>query len=106
MKLREAKLLQDDPAVAEALNNLAQLLKGHQPPYKGRAPHAPGAQEWIEKSFGPEHPNVAIDLNDLAGLLTGTNRLEAAEHLCRRMVGIFLDFTRPPVTRIRTSTRP
>ena len=44
MKLREAKLLQDDPAVAEALNNLAQLLKGHQPPYRGRAPHAPGAR--------------------------------------------------------------
>ena len=47
-----------------------------------------------EKSYGPEHPNVAIDLNNLAGLLKGTNRLEAAEPLSRRMVGIFLDFTR------------
>ena len=28
-----------------------------------------------EKSFGPEHPNVASDLNNLAGLLQATNRL-------------------------------
>ncbi|MCP4285189.1 MAG: tetratricopeptide repeat protein, partial [Gammaproteobacteria bacterium] len=39
------------------------------------------------------HPNVARDLNNLALLLQATNRLEEAEPLSRRMVGIFLLFT-------------
>ncbi len=34
-----------------------------------------------EKSFGPEHPNVAIRLNNLALLLQDTNRLAEAEPL-------------------------
>src|SRR5947199_589516 len=37
-----------------------------------------------EKSFGTEHPNVAIDLNDLAQLLRHSNRLAEAEPLMRR----------------------
>ncbi|MBI4490635.1 MAG: tetratricopeptide repeat protein, partial [Deltaproteobacteria bacterium] len=41
-----------------------------------------------EKSFGPEHPNVAIDLNNLAGLLKDTNRLVEAEPLMRRALSI------------------
>ena len=32
-----------------------------------------------EKSFGPEHPNVATGLNNLAELLQDTNRLAEAE---------------------------
>ena len=36
-----------------------------------------------EKSFGPEHPNVAIRLNNLALLLSATNRLAEAEPLSR-----------------------
>jgi hypothetical protein len=47
-----------------------------------------------EKSYGPEHPNVAIDLNNLAQLLKDTNRLEEAEPLMRRHLIIFLRFTR------------
>jgi hypothetical protein len=31
-----------------------------------------------EKSFGPDHPNVARDLNNLAELLRATNRLSVA----------------------------
>ena len=34
-----------------------------------------------EKSFGADHPNVAIDLNNLAKLLKDTNRLAEAEPL-------------------------
>ena len=41
-----------------------------------------------EKSFGPEHPNVAIRLNNLAQLLQATNRLAEAEPLMRRALAI------------------
>jgi Tetratricopeptide repeat len=47
-----------------------------------------------EAVYGPEHPKVAIRLNNLAQLLQDTNRLAEAEPLSRRMVGVFLDFTR------------
>ncbi|MDA1139099.1 MAG: tetratricopeptide repeat protein, partial [Planctomycetota bacterium] len=46
-----------------------------------------------EQSFGAEHPNVAIRLNDLALLLKATNRLAEAEPLMRRAVEILLKFT-------------
>ena len=41
-----------------------------------------------EKSFGPDHPNVATDLNNLARLLQDTNRLAEAEPLMRRALAI------------------
>ena len=41
-----------------------------------------------EKSFGPDHPNVAISLNNLARLLQATNRLTEAEPLFRRALAI------------------
>ena len=41
-----------------------------------------------EKSLGPEHPNVAIRLNNLAALLQATNRLAEAEPLMRRALAI------------------
>jgi tetratricopeptide (TPR) repeat protein len=41
-----------------------------------------------EASFGPEHPNVATDLNNLAQLLYATNRLAQAEPLMRRALAI------------------
>ena len=37
-----------------------------------------------EQSFGPDHPKVATDLNNLAHLLQDTNRLTEAEPLMRR----------------------
>lgn len=43
-----------------------------------------------EQSFGTEHPNVAIRLNNLARLLQDTNRLSEAEPLMRQALGIFL----------------
>jgi hypothetical protein len=47
-----------------------------------------------EKSYGAEHPNVAIRLNNLAVLLRATNRLAEAEALMRRHLAIFLRFGR------------
>ena len=41
-----------------------------------------------EKSFGAEHPKVAIALNNLASLLQATNRLAEAEPLMRRALAI------------------
>jgi hypothetical protein len=52
------------------------------------------ALEIDEASFGPGHPEVATDLNNLAGLLQDTNRLAEAEPLMRRHLEIFLKFTR------------
>jgi tetratricopeptide (TPR) repeat protein len=42
----------------------------------------------MKKSLGPEHPNVATDLNNLAGLLNDINRLPEAEPLYRRALAI------------------
>jgi tetratricopeptide (TPR) repeat protein len=41
-----------------------------------------------EQSHGPDHPNVARDLNNLAQLLKDTNRLAEAEPLMRRALVI------------------
>ncbi|MEJ8852510.1 tetratricopeptide repeat protein [Variovorax rhizosphaerae] len=41
-----------------------------------------------ENSFGAEHPDVAIHLNNLAQLLQATNRLAEAEPLMRRALAI------------------
>ena len=41
-----------------------------------------------EASYGKDHPNVAIDLNNLAQLLQATNRLGEAEPLMRRALAI------------------
>jgi len=41
-----------------------------------------------EKAFGPEHPEVATDLNNLAQLLQDTNRLGEAEPLMRRALAM------------------
>jgi tetratricopeptide (TPR) repeat protein len=41
-----------------------------------------------EVALGPEHPNVASALNNLAQLLNATNRLEEAEPLLRRALAI------------------
>ena len=46
------------------------------------------ALEIGEKSFGPDHPKVAIRLNNLASLLQSTNRLSEAEPLIRRALEI------------------
>jgi hypothetical protein len=41
-----------------------------------------------EKSYGPDHPDVARDLNNLGQLLRATNRPAEAEPLYRRALAI------------------
>jgi hypothetical protein len=45
-----------------------------------------------EKSYGPEHPAVARDLNNLAQLRKATNRLGEAEPLMWRSITIMAAF--------------
>jgi hypothetical protein len=47
-----------------------------------------------ERNYGPEHPSVARDLNNLALLLKDTNRLDEAEPPLRRSVQIRIKFQR------------
>ena len=42
-----------------------------------------------ERSYGPDHPNVATGLNNLALLLQATNRPSEAEPMCRRTLAIY-----------------
>ncbi len=58
--------------------------------FQARYPKARYPKVWWEneESFGPGHPNVAIDLNNLAQLLQDTNRLAEAEPLKRRALAI------------------
>jgi tetratricopeptide (TPR) repeat protein len=46
------------------------------------------ALEIDEQSFGPDHPDVARDLNNLAQVLQDTNRLQEAERLMKRALKI------------------
>ena len=41
-----------------------------------------------EASLGPDHPNVAVGLSNLAALLRATNRLAEAEPMFRRALAI------------------
>jgi tetratricopeptide (TPR) repeat protein len=47
-----------------------------------------------EQSYGPDHPDVAIRLNNLAELLRATDRLAEAEPLFRRCLQILIEFQR------------
>jgi tetratricopeptide (TPR) repeat protein len=60
----------------------AKALYGDAEPLKRRA------LAIDEKSFGGDHPKVAIHLNNLAALLQATNRLAEAEPLMRRALAI------------------
>lgn len=46
-------------------------------------------QDKAQASFGPDHPEVARDLNNLAQLYQATNRLKEAEPLYTRALEIF-----------------
>jgi tetratricopeptide (TPR) repeat protein len=47
----------------------------------------------FEASYGPDHPNVANCLNNLARFLQDANRLSEAEPLFRRALAILARFT-------------
>ena len=71
----------------ESLNNLARLLQATNRLAEAE-PLMRRALAIDEKSFGPDHPDVAIGLNNLAQLLQATNRLAEAEPLMRRALAI------------------
>jgi hypothetical protein len=52
----------------------------------GQSWHMRRALEIDEASYGLNHPGVATDLNNLAGLLQTTNRLAEAEPLIGRAI--------------------
>ena len=73
--------------------------------YSQAEPLMQRALEIVEASFGPDHPNLAICLNNLAQLFKATNRLSEAEPLMRRALKINeTSFgTRHPKVAIRLS---
>src|SRR5260221_52503 len=56
-----------------------------------------------EASFGPEHPNVATSLNNLAGLYQDQGKYAEAEQLSRRCVVIKEKALGPDSVRVATS---
>ncbi|MBC8469116.1 MAG: tetratricopeptide repeat protein [Planctomycetes bacterium] len=83
--------LADDFDISEPttllMNELGLYLKS-----RGRFSEAELLYLWAlevdEKTFGSEHPNVAVRLNNLAQLLERTNRFEQAEFLMQRALEI------------------
>ena len=71
-----------------AINNQAMLLAdtAH---YELAEPLHKKSLRLAEKSFGLDHPQVAICLNNLAQLLVATNRLAEAEPLMHRALEPF-----------------
>ncbi len=59
-----------------------------------------------EKTLGPEHPNLATRLNNLAGLYQDQGKYAEAEPLYRRSLGIFekvLGKGHPSTERVRAN---
>ena len=69
----------DDVRLATSLNNLAALYHA-QGKYAEAEPLYQRALAIWEKALGPDHPNVAVSLENYASLLCNTNRdAEAAQ---------------------------
>ena len=75
-----------DPTVR--LLSYVGLLLGEKALYAEAEPLLRRALAIDEASLSPNHPNVAIDLNNLAALLHDTNQLATAEPLMRRALAI------------------
>ena len=61
------------------------------------------ALEIGEKSFGPDHPDVALHLNNWAMLLRDTNRLAEAEPILRRALTVWEKSLGPDHTQVATA---
>jgi tetratricopeptide (TPR) repeat protein len=86
--LRQAEQeIGDGARLGSLLNNIGLALQ-KQARFATAEPFFRRAHAIDEKSYGPEHPNVAIRLNNLGQLLQATNRLEEAEPLIRRALAI------------------
>jgi tetratricopeptide (TPR) repeat protein len=77
----------DNPDVATALDNLAQLYS-FQGRYTDAEPLYKRSLAIREKALGPDHANVALSLNNLAGLYQTQGRYADAETLYKRSLAI------------------
>jgi tetratricopeptide (TPR) repeat protein len=78
----------DIPEPTARLMNELGLLLGEKALYVEAEPLMHRALAIGEKSLGPDHPDVATLLDNLAALLTAINPLEEAEPLMRRALAI------------------
>jgi formylglycine-generating enzyme required for sulfatase activity len=96
--IREGGLPPNDPETGSALNNLALSLQATNQLAEAelQATNQLAEAERLfrraltidEQTYGPNDPDVAADLNNLAELLRATNRLAEAEPLVRRALTI------------------
>ena len=86
-QLSLAEMTGDIEVQIAAISNLADVFL-YEARYAEAEPLMRRALVITEKSFGPEHPEVAVSLNNLAQLLKATNRLVEAEPLMRRALAI------------------
>ena len=87
LKIKEAKLGTDHPAVAASLNNLAELYRS-QGRYADAEPLCQRSLKIWEVRLGPDHLNVAASLNNLASLYESQGRYADAEPLYKRSLEI------------------
>jgi tetratricopeptide (TPR) repeat protein len=80
-----------DASACSRLLNQAALYLQHRADYAKAEPLFRRARAIDEANYGPDHPKVAVRLNNLAELLRATNRLAEAEPLFRRALRIWED---------------
>ncbi len=94
LEAHAAAVLAFAPETGEAAEKTSLLLNQYALHLKARADYKEVEQLYRralaidEESFGPGHPDVATDLNNLAQLLQDTNRLAEAESLMQRALAI------------------
>ena len=84
--IMEEALGHEDSNVAESLNGRAELLRSKA--NTGRPTRSIGALGIWKKVLGPEHPDVATGLNNLAGLYITLGQYAKAEPLYDRALAI------------------
>jgi hypothetical protein len=87
LQVRESWSGPSSPAVAEVLNNLAELFRATNRMLEAE-PLYRRAIAIDERSLGPSDGKVAANLNNLALVLQATHRMAAAEPLFRRALAI------------------
>ena len=89
LAIREKALGPDDPAVANALNNLTGVYE-RQRRHEEAEHLTKRALAILEKTFGQDHPNIVTVLNNLAAIYHAENRYIDALGASRRAVGILV----------------
>src|SRR4030042_1721628 len=103
-------LLSPSPGSTQSLDDGARLNQQfiqlyRQGRYKEAIPFAERALSIYEKALGPDHPNVAISLNNLAVIYQALGDYKKAEPLLKRSLGIEEKAHGPDHPKDRKSTR-